>query len=74
MLERTKAQSPIYTADHEAFRDVMRRFVAREIEPFANEWDEAGEFPRELYRKASAIGLLGSASRKNMAAWPLTSS
>src|ERR1051326_8354643 len=59
MLERTPTQSPFYTADHEAFRDVMRRFVAREIEPHAHEWDEAGEFPRELYRKASAVGLLG---------------
>jgi acyl-CoA dehydrogenase len=37
----------------------MRRFVAREIEPYAHEWDEAGEFPRELYAKASEIGLLG---------------
>ena len=51
--------SPFYTAEHEAFRDVMRRFVAKEIEPFAHEWDEAGEFPRELYEKAAAIGLLG---------------
>jgi acyl-CoA dehydrogenase len=59
MLERTRAQSPFYNADHEAFRDVMRRFVAREIEPYAHEWDEAGEFPRELYVKASGIGLLG---------------
>ncbi|KRR20582.1 acyl-CoA dehydrogenase [Bradyrhizobium lablabi] len=59
MLERTKVQSPFYTAEHEAFRDVMRRFVSREIEPYAHEWDEAGEFPRELYRKASEIGLLG---------------
>ena len=31
MLERTRVQSPFYTAEHEAFRDVMRRFVAREI-------------------------------------------
>lgn len=59
MLDRTKVQNPFYTAEHEAFRDVMRRFVSREIEPFAHEWDEAGEFPRELYRKASEIGLLG---------------
>ena len=59
MLERTRVQSPFYTDEHEAFRDVMRRFVAREIEPYAHEWDEAGEFPRELYRKASGIGLLG---------------
>jgi acyl-CoA dehydrogenase len=50
--------SPFYTAEHEAFRDTLRRFVAREIAPYVDEWDEAGEFPRELYRKASAIGLL----------------
>lgn len=64
MLQRANspmdpARSPFYTAEHEAFRDVMRRFVAREIEPFASAWDEAGGFPRELYRKAAAIGLLG---------------
>ena len=35
MLERARPQSPFYTAEHEAFRDVMRRFVAREIEPGA---------------------------------------
>lgn len=50
--------SPYYTADHEAFRDQLRRFVAKEITPFADQWDEAGEFPRELYKKAAAIGLL----------------
>jgi acyl-CoA dehydrogenase len=59
MLERTRTQSPFYTPDHEAFRDVMRRFVAREIEPYASEWDEAGEFPRGLYARAAEIGLLG---------------
>jgi len=52
-------KSPFYTAEHEAWRAVMRRFVENEIEPHAHEWDEAGETPRELYRKAAAIGLLG---------------
>jgi acyl-CoA dehydrogenase len=52
-------KSPFFTEEHEAFRAVVRRFVAKEIEPFASEWDEAGEFPRDLYRKAAAIGLLG---------------
>ena len=51
--------SPFYTTEHEAFRQVMRRFVEKEIEPYAHEWDEAGEFPRALYEKAAAIGLLG---------------
>lgn len=52
-------RSPYYTPDHEAFRDQVRRFVANEIEPFADAWDEAGEFPRVLYKKAAEIGLLG---------------
>ena len=52
-------KSPFYTAEHEAFRDVVRRFVEKEIAPFASAWDEAGEFPRALYAKAAEIGLLG---------------
>ena len=32
--------SPFYTAEHEAYRDVVRRFVEKEIEPYAHEWDE----------------------------------
>ena len=51
--------SPFYNAEHEAYRGVVRRFVEREIEPYAHQWDEAGEFPRMLYEKAAAIGLLG---------------
>ena len=54
----TPAESPYYTAEHEAFRETMRRFVASEIEPYAAAWDEAETFPRELYVKAAEIGLL----------------
>jgi len=50
---------PALTEEHEAFRETMRRFVGREIVPHVNDWDEAGEFPREMYRKAAAAGLLG---------------
>ena len=52
-------ESPYYTAEHEAFRDTLRRFVAKEIEPFAAAWDEAETFPRELYKAAAEVGLLG---------------
>ena len=54
-----KRRSPFYGPEHEAFRQTVRRFVEREIEPYATAWDEAGEFPRELYVKAAAVGLLG---------------
>jgi acyl-CoA dehydrogenase len=55
----TSMKSPFYTPEHDAFRGVMRRFVEKEIEPHASAWDEAGGFPRSLYRKAAEIGLLG---------------
>ncbi len=50
--------SPYYTAEHEAFRDTVRRFVDREIAPHVVDWDEAETFPRELYKMAAEIGLL----------------
>ncbi len=50
---------PALSEEHEAFRDTVRRFVEREIMPHATTWDEAGEFPRELYRKAAQASLLG---------------
>ena len=45
-------------ASRDAFRASVRRFVDREIAPFVDAWDEAGTFPRELYAKAAAAGLL----------------
>jgi acyl-CoA dehydrogenase len=52
--------NPIYYNDqHRAFAESVRRFVEQEISPFVNEWDEAETFPRELYEKAAAIGLMG---------------
>ncbi|MFV0280038.1 MAG: acyl-CoA dehydrogenase family protein [Rhodoblastus sp.] len=55
----TDTKSPYYDESHEAFRETARRFVDKEIAPFVDEWDEAGTFPRELYKKAADVGLLG---------------
>ena len=54
-----RPRRPFYTDEHEALRDTVRRFVAKEIRPNAEAWDEAGIFPRELYGKAGEVGLLG---------------
>jgi acyl-CoA dehydrogenase len=48
-----------YTEAHRQFRDTLARFVREEILPEIEAWEEAGEFPRELYRKAARVGLLG---------------
>ncbi|UUY07233.1 acyl-CoA dehydrogenase family protein [Pseudomonas sp. J452] len=44
---------------HQLVRDSVRRFVEREILPHVADWEEAEEFPRELYRKAGDAGILG---------------
>ena len=46
-------------AARDAFRASVCRFVAREIAPHVDAWDEAGAFPRELYAKAADAGLIG---------------
>ncbi|KAF0807506.1 acyl-CoA dehydrogenase [Alcanivorax sp. S71-1-4] len=44
---------------HRMVRDSVRKFVEKEILPHIDAWEEAGEFPRELYSKAAETGLLG---------------
>jgi acyl-CoA dehydrogenase len=50
--------SPFYTEQHTAFREQVRRFVAKEIVPNASKWDEEEQFPRDLYQKAAQVGVL----------------
>src|SRR5438132_6784036 len=46
-------------ADRAALVDTVARFARTEIAPHVTAWDEAGEFPRSLYRRAGELGLLG---------------
>src|SRR5216684_3182065 len=48
-----------FTEEHELFRKTVRSFVERELTPFALEWDRAGIFPRDVFRKCGELGLLG---------------
>jgi alkylation response protein AidB-like acyl-CoA dehydrogenase len=51
--------TPYYTESHVEFRKKVRDFTEREIIPYVHEWDEAGEMPHELRKKAYAAGLYG---------------
>ncbi len=58
-FDSARLPNPNLTSDHEAWRTQLRRFVDAEIVPFAEEWDEAGHIPIELWPKAADVGLLG---------------
>jgi len=45
--------------DIETLSFLVARFAAKEIAPHVSEWEDAGEFPRSLYKRAAQIGLLG---------------
>ncbi|MGX0889167.1 acyl-CoA dehydrogenase [Pseudomonas sp. ADAK2 TE3594] len=48
-----------FDPSHQLVRDSVRRFVEREILSDIDQWEEAESFPRELYLKAGAAGILG---------------
>ncbi|MCW5655099.1 acyl-CoA dehydrogenase family protein [Hydrogenophaga sp.] len=45
--------------DHELLREQVARFLAREVEPHAAAWEDAGMVPREVLRRMGQAGLLG---------------
>jgi acyl-CoA dehydrogenase len=54
-----RAPPPPFTDEHEELRETIGRWVRTEIAPHVDEWEEAGEFPRELYLRAGELGFLG---------------
>lgn len=49
----------IYDADHDMYRELCRQWYETECVPFHEEWEAAGEVPRELWASAGANGMLG---------------
>lgn len=58
-FDSTRLPNPYLTAEHEEWRTQIRRFFDREVIPFAEDWDEAGKIPDELWPKSAAVGILG---------------
>jgi citronellyl-CoA dehydrogenase len=49
-----------FTPEHEQIADTVRKFVAREINPYVAEWETAQQFPaHEVFKKLGDLGLLG---------------
>jgi alkylation response protein AidB-like acyl-CoA dehydrogenase len=48
----------LFNEEHEAFRDSVKKFIAKEIAPYHAQWEEDGVVPRELWVKAGEAGML----------------
>ncbi|WP_280475957.1 acyl-CoA dehydrogenase family protein [Nocardia asiatica] len=51
----------LFSADHEAFRQLVRAFVAERIAPNYSAWEKDGKMPREIFAAMGELGLLGFA-------------
>lgn len=53
-------QNPWQTDELRALRDTVTRFTKDQILPYQDQWEQDGELPRELSKKAGALGLMGA--------------
>jgi alkylation response protein AidB-like acyl-CoA dehydrogenase len=49
----------IFTEEHEAFREMVRSFIDKEIAPFHQQWEKDGVVSRDVWLAAGRQGLLG---------------
>jgi acyl-CoA dehydrogenase len=49
----------VFNEDHEAFRQTMRDFIAKEVTPYYEEWEREGRVPKDFYRKLGELGVFG---------------
>ncbi|RQO43470.1 acyl-CoA dehydrogenase [Rhodococcus sp. KBW08] len=52
-------QRTVFNEDHEAFRATVRDFIAKEVTPVHEKWEEDGHPPRDFYRRLGELGVLG---------------
>jgi acyl-CoA dehydrogenase len=58
-FDSARLYNPFLIEEHHQWRHQLRRFLDREVMPHAQEWDEAGSMPADLWPRAAEIGLLG---------------
>ena len=49
----------IFETEHDDFRALVREFIAREVAPHAEEWNDAGMVDKQVYKAAAAAGVMG---------------
>lgn len=50
-----------FTTEHDLLRHAIRDWVDTEIAPHVAQWEEQGDFPNDVFRRAGELGFLGLA-------------
>nr|BFE38232.1 acyl-CoA dehydrogenase family protein [Actinomadura rugatobispora] len=49
----------MFRDEHEAFRQMVRDFIGKEVSPRYTDWQAAGSVPREVFRRLGDLGVMG---------------
>jgi len=49
----------IFDEQHDMFRQAVRAFVQKEVEPHIDEWEQAGQIPKSIWPRMGELGFLG---------------
>jgi alkylation response protein AidB-like acyl-CoA dehydrogenase len=60
-MDRAMTARELFDDIHDSFREAFRSFVATEIVPFHDAWEQAGRVDRGMFAEAGARGFLGMA-------------
>jgi alkylation response protein AidB-like acyl-CoA dehydrogenase len=60
-MDRAMTVRELFDDIHDSFREAFRSFVATEIVPFNDAWEQAGRVDRGMFAQAGARGFLGMA-------------
>ena len=49
----------IFNEQHDMFRQAVRSFIEKEVEPHIEEWEQAGQIPKSIWPRMGELGFLG---------------
>ncbi|MFK7981705.1 MAG: acyl-CoA dehydrogenase family protein [Saprospiraceae bacterium] len=52
-------KSYYFTEEHELFRQSLRAFIDKEVQPNVDQWEKDGQVSKDLWKKMGAMGFLG---------------
>jgi len=58
-FDNSKLANSFLNNEHKEWQHQLRRYFDSQVIPYANDWDEAGEIPDELWSSAAKLGILG---------------
>ena len=61
-----------FSAEQDEFRGLMQSFAREKVAPYAEEWDEKGQFPLDTVLELGRLGAFGITFPEESLRWPVS--